>query len=220
MDKLGHIVANVYLTKLSAESFVWAGVDRKKALWLGFTNSTLLYTAFELTDAGFEDWGFSIPDYVANLLGAGYPILQEYYPIMNHFNFKWSFWPSTYFQNEVHQNKPGFVNYETYEYLLHDYDGMTFWLSTDIDWILPIQYESYWPDWLNIAIGYTAKNLPQDNHALKYREYILSFDYNLLKLPGNNSLLNTLKLIFNVIHFPAPAIKFGNNGITYYLFYF
>lgn len=219
MDKLGHFVANIHLTRLSAESFEWAGIERRKALWLGFTNSTFLYTAFELTDAGFEDWGFSVPDFVANLLGAGYPILQEHFPVLSHFNFKWSYWPSIYFQNDEPKNKPGFKNYETYEYLLHDYDGMTFWLSADIDWLLPYRYKSFWPDWLNIAIGYTAKNLPQDNHALKYREYILAFDYNFLKLPGNNSVLKTLKFILNVVHFPAPAIKFGSKGITYYLFY-
>ncbi len=212
MDKLGHFYSNIQATRLSAAMFQFAGVSRKKALWIGFANSTLLYTAFELTDAGFADWGFSVPDVVANLLGAFYPIAQEYYPLLKHFNFKMSYAPSKFFQNPDVADTPGFINYHPHQYLVGDYDGMKYWLSTDVNWMLPSNLKSVWPDWLNIAGGYSAYNLPQANHAIKERRFYISLDCNLEKLPGNSSFLKTLKSILNTIHLPAPAVHFSSHG--------
>ena len=217
VDKFGHFYANIQATRATASLFRYAGVDRRKSLWIGATNSLLLYTAFELTDAGFADWGFSVPDYVANVLGAGYPLLQEYWPVLGHFQFKISYFPSRYYQNERYATTPGFFDYMAYEYPVGDYDGMTFWLSADADWMLPAPLKPYWPDWLNLALGYGARDLPQGNMELKYRTWYLGLDYNLEKLPGDTPFLKSLKSVLNAIHFPAPAIRIGENGQVFYL---
>jgi hypothetical protein len=210
MDKFGHFYCNMQLTRLTAWAFRWAGVSRNSALWLGFANSMLLYTSVELTDAGFSEWGFSVPDYVMNLLGASYPLLQEYLPEFQHFNFKISYWPSQYLGNEEAGKQPGFIIYEPYQYPTGDYDGMTFWLSADVSWMLPSTLKPYWPEWLNLAVGYGAKNLPQANPAFKYREFYLALDYNINRLlPAEGGFVGVLKSVLNAVHLPAPAIRFS-----------
>ena len=230
MDKFGHFYANIQVAKLSAALFQFAGVSRRRALWIGFGNTTLLYTAFELTDAGFQDWGFSVPDYIANLLGASYPLAQEYLPVLRHFNFKISYFPSKYFRNEKYRKSPGFIRYEPYHYVAGDYDGMIFWLSADVDWLLPNAVKPFWPDWLNIAIGYGAANLPQANRELKERQLYIALDYNLTSgtteaspragLSGKGALLRKLKSVLNAIHLPAPAIRITSDGAVAYFLQF
>ncbi len=220
IDKFGHFYANMQLTRLTATMFRFAGVSYRKSLWIGAGNSLLLYTAFELTDAGFADWGFSVPDYVANILGAGYPLLQEYAPLFRHFQFKMSYLPSRYYKSDRYAATPGFIDYQAYPYPAGDYDGMTFWLSADVDWLLPHSVKPFWPDWLNIAVGYGAENLPQANQALKNRLWYIGLDYNLVKLPSRSPFLKSIKSLLNAIHFPAPAIRVDGSGHVAYVVYF
>jgi hypothetical protein len=220
MDKFGHFYANIQVAKLSAALFQYAGVERRKALWIGFANTTLLYTSFELTDAGFEDWGFSVPDYIANLLGAFYPLAQHYWPVLNHFNFKISYWPSKYFRSDQYQDTPGFTRFKPYQYVVGDYDGMIFWLSADVDWLLPKFARLYWPNWLDVAIGYGAGDLPQANMEVKERHLYLALDYDLTCLPGKGAFFQKLKGVLNAIHFPAPAIRIASDGTVAYLLHF
>ncbi|MGH1365163.1 MAG: DUF2279 domain-containing protein [Calditrichia bacterium] len=217
VDKFGHFYSNILTTEAVAASFEYAGVSKRKALWIGAINSTVLFTSFELTDAGFEDWGFSVPDYVANVLGAAYPILQDIVPVFEHFNFKLGYWPSRYY-NATDNSQPGFINYSPYTYPSGDYDGMTYWLSADVNWMLPQAAKPYWPDWLNLAVGYGARDLPQANDAIKIRELYIGFDYNLEAINTDHALLNTLLSAANTLHFPAPAIRIDNTGNKLFLF--
>lgn len=218
-DKLGHIYGNILLTRFTAATFQFAGVSRRKALWTGFGVSTAFYTALELTDAGFADWGFSLPDYVANLIGAGYPLAQEYWKPLQHFNLKWSYWFSQYYDQPVSPNRR-FRDYQPYTYISGDYDGMSFWLSANINELLPASAEKYWPDWLAIAVGYGAKNLPQSNPDPKYRELYFALDYNLEARPGEAAWQKMLKSTLNIFHFPSPGIRITRDGTTAFLLSF
>lgn len=220
MDKFGHFYGNIQITRLSAASFRLSGISPRASKWIGFGVSTIFYTALEVTDAGFADWGFSVPDYVANLLGAGYPLLQDYQPLMRHFNFKISYWPSRFYNNFDSRPDPRFYRYEPYTYATGDYDGMTFWLSADVDWLLPEKVRPLWPDWLNIAVGYGAANLPQSNPDPKYREFYLALDYNTDFLPGDNMVMNALRSVLSAIHLPAPSIRWTSQGALSYGFHF
>lgn len=219
MDKIGHFYANNQLNRLSAEVFEWTGVTRRSALWIGFLSTTAFYTAVEVTDGRFERWGFSVPDYVYNVAGAGYPVAQEYWKPLRHFNFKISYWPSKFYREET-VDDPGFESYEPYDFVIEDYDGMTFWLSADLDWMLPGSAKPYWPDWLNLALGYTAFNLPQSNHGIKERRWLIGLDYNTNLLPGDSRLMNTFRGFLSGLHLPAPAIEFREDGSVFYLLYF
>ncbi len=220
IDKLGHFYANIQLTRLSAASFRFAGLSERKSLWSGFLVSTAFFTSIELTDAGFADWGFSLPDYTANLLGALYPILQHEVAVFRHFNFKVSYLPSQFYKETSVSTRPGFVNYQPYTYYSGDYDGVRYWLSADVDWILPDKLKPLWPDWLNIALGYGARNLPQANKRLKEREFYIALDYNMAYLPGESTILKSIKTLLNTIHLPAPALKISRSGDKMFLLKF
>ena len=218
VDKVGHFYANAQLTRASAHSYRFAGVPRRRSLWLGAANSLILYTAFELTDANFEKWGFSIPDYLANVLGAGFPLAQEYWPSLKYFTLKIGYRPSRYYRDDTQGKRPGFIDYEPYEDIANDYDGLKYWMSMDINGLLPRFARPIWPDWLNLAIGYGAQNLPQRNRALKRRQVFVALDYNLDRLPGESAFLKNLKCVLNAIRFPAPALLIRHDGITAYGF--
>ena len=219
IDKFGHFFANIQLSRFSAMTYRYAGIDRRKSLWYGGASSLILYTAFELTDATFDNWGFSVPDYIANILGAGYPLLQDMMPVLQHFNFKISYRKSKYFKNEA-ANKPEFSRYKPYEYLVGDYDGQRFWLSADADALLPQHWRKFWPNWLNIAIGYGARNLPQHNSTLKRRDVYLALDFNFPATKDDPPLLFALKSLISSIHLPAPTVRFSKDGTVFYGLFF
>jgi uncharacterized protein YfiM (DUF2279 family) len=220
MDKFGHFFANIQVTKGSATMWQWAGFKRRTALWLGFLTSTVFYTGVELNDGMYDDLGFSVPDLVADFLGAAYAVAQEYYRPLKHFNFKISYWPSDFYRNDDYKNYDGFKKYEAPTSVLDDYDGMTFWLSADVNWLLPDVIKPYWPDWLNIAIGYGAKNLPQSNQSRKKREFYIALDYNLNYLPGQCPILKAAKGVLNAIHLPAPTIRITSDEVDFLFLYF
>ena len=217
IDKLGHFYSNIQLTRLSAASFRFAGVSERRSLWNGFLVSTAFFTSIELTDAGFADWGFSVPDFTANLLGALYPILQYELPALQRFNFKLSYRPSRFYKNSSASGEAGFINYQPYTYPSGDYDGVRYWLSADINWLLPGRLQPYWPDWLNLAAGYGARNLPQANHAIKERDFYFALDFNTDYLPGESKLMRTIKHFLNAVHLPAPALRISRSGTTAFI---
>ena len=220
VDKIGHFYANIQIVRGTARLFEYAGVSRKWALGIGFFNSTALYTAFELTDAGFADWGFSVPDYVANIIGAAYPIAQELWKPLRQIHFKISYWPSRYYKSDRYADTPGFQRFDRYTYPVGDYDGMTYWISAPLRPILPGSLARKCPAWLNVALGYGAANLPQDNPAVKFRQYYLALDLNTQALPGQNPFWREAQSILQAIHFPAPAIGWSEQGWRFFLVYF
>ena len=118
-------------------------------------------------DGFSSDWGFSIPDMGFNLLGTGSYVLQEKLWRQQKFRFKFSYWPVAYsdeyllFENAHNimtssERADHLFGSSGIERLLKDYNGQTLWLSIDIDGIFP-----KWsgPKWLDVAIGYGAKNM-------------------------------------------------------------
>jgi hypothetical protein len=61
----------------------------------------------------------------------------------------------------------------------------------------------YWPNWLQIAFGLGTKD------RSTRRTYVLSFDYNLEKIPIEGRDINLLKKLLNMFHLPAPGVKFS-----------
>ena len=137
MDKLGHVYGNLWITRATAAAYRFAGLSGERALWVGFGVSTGFYTALELTDAGFADWGFSVPDYVANLIGAGWPLAQHYWAPLERVNLKLSYVPSAFYNDVRAGERPGFIDYQPYTYPTGDYDGMTYWLTFRMADLLP-----------------------------------------------------------------------------------
>ncbi|MGH2574814.1 MAG: hypothetical protein ACRDFC_03835, partial [Ignavibacteria bacterium] len=138
-----------------------------------------------------------------------YPFVQREVPAFQNINFKWSFKPK-WLKGKA----------ENVDDLLDDYTNMTFWLSVSPEGLLPKEISKIYPGFLAFAIGLSIKNASHLRGSTNaYREWFLSLDYDINKLPGNSEFLKKLKKILNFYHFPAPAVRISPSGIWYGLYF-
>jgi hypothetical protein len=209
MDKASHIYTANAFTVTLGQAFEWAGISPKKALLYGALTSMAYETYIEINDGFAPIWGFDWVDMGSNIVGAVYPFLQNEIPVLRNFNFKWSF-------------KPEWINKKITKTddLLDDYTNMTFWLSVTPEGLLPKSIAKYYPGFLAIALGLSIKDASHTTGSRNaYREWFLSLDYDITKLPGNSEFMLRLKKILNFYHFPAPAVRFSPSGIWYGLYF-
>lgn len=200
LDKLGHAYNARILSQCFYDLGNWAGLSRSTSYWTGACLSSLLMLEIELYDSQFEDWGFSIGDFIANEIGAFLPLLTYKYPVAREFSFKLSYHPSSEISSE--------------NFFVEDYAGMTFWLSGSPYRLIPVTLRKFWPQFLNFALGYSISK-----KAHGQVELYLAFDYNLTKLVPNDGLVKTILKKLDYIHLPAPAIKLTPNGCSYLLYF-
>lgn len=202
IDKLGHFWAGSGVQHLFSSALEWSNVERKKSILYGAILSSVYMLYIEFEDGFATDWGFSPGDATADILGSFYPVLQEYIPFMQNINLKYSYYPSKYFQNGTKTGN----NLKT---VIDDYEGQSFYLSFRVNEFLPQNLEGYWPDFLCLALGYNIRNWNGFGKADK--NFYLTFDYDLEKIPLKGGFWDFLKKTLNHIHFPAPGIKYTNN---------
>lgn len=200
MDKLGH----VYCGRLLAQTFTdmghWVGFRPMQSYWIGALVSSLLMLEIELYDSQFKDWGFSIGDFIANEIGAFAPLMRYRFPILNDFALKLSYRPS--------------VELSEAQYFVEDYAGMTFWLSMPFYRVLPETFRQVWPQFLNLALGYSITK-----KAHGETELFLALDYRLTQFAPKSGILAALLTKLDYLHLPAPTIRFRPDGKAF-LFYF
>lgn len=203
-DKLGHFFDGAFIHKLFSGSFEWAGFDKKSAMWLGALSSIAYMTDIEIEDGFATSWGFSPGDEACNTLGAFYPVLQHYAKPLQEFNFKWSYCPSDEIRNGTKNGA-----------FLDDYDGQTMWLSIGIYHFLPKSVQKYWPEFINVALGYGVKHYT--DYANRYQNVYIAFDYDFRKIiPGNSKFMLWMKDIFNHFRiFPMPGIRINKHRVEY-----
>jgi len=200
-DKLGHFYFAYLATNIYSDLFMWAGINKRTALLYGGLVAFTFHTFTEIRDGFSAGYGFSWGDLAADFVGAAYPALQNYYSALQPFDFKISFYPSQKF-------KAG-----EYATVLDDYESTYHWLTINITGLLPQRAKKYFPDFINVAIGHSVKNLNGiggGNHEL-----FLSLDWDFEALPGENKFWKSVKRILNYYHFPAPAIKIYPNIVWY-----
>ena len=79
MDKLGHTMSAYKLTKTLSDVYEWSGLSPQKSRLLSATIATGYMSAIEIMDGFSSDWGFSMSDMGANLIGSGLFLFQEKY---------------------------------------------------------------------------------------------------------------------------------------------
>lgn len=219
LDKIGHFYGGMITTKTVMECYYWTGLDRRTSLWIGAACGALWQTYVEVEDGFSKEWGFSPTDFLSDVLGAFYPVAQEYWDPLKAINLKLSYLPSSDLKTGTWKRNR-FVKKDTF---IDDYQGQMFWLTFNVNYFLPDKYKNYWPEWLQIALGYGLSNWDGDEEYMGRhvtdRELWLSFDYDLEKLPGDGELLRLLKKLFNQFHFPAPAVRLTPSPIWYGLFF-
>lgn len=222
MDKLGHVYSAYQLGKVGADVLQWSGVSERDQLIYGGTLGFTFLTAVEVMDGFSSEWGFSWSDMAANAAGTGLYIGQELLWKEQRILMKYSFHQTKYASIRPEKLGDGLL-----EEMLKDYNGQTYWLSTNIKSFFK---SSKIPGWINLAVGYgadgmlTGRNEPVDNLFIsqnRQRQFYLSLDVDLSRIKTNSRLLRTLFDVFNAIKVPFPAIEFNSkNGVKLHYIYF
>ena len=189
---------------------------------LGSITGFSYLTVIELLDAHSANWGWSWTDIAANVSGTGLYAIQELMWNEQKIDFK--------FSSHIRKYQPGLFErandlYGTtkQERLLKDYNGQTFWLSTNFTTLFP---RSNIHEWLSVSIGYGAEglfggfeniaydengNIEFDRRDIKrYRQWYLAPDIDFTKIKTNSRFLRTFLEGLNCLKFPAPALEFSN----------
>lgn len=227
MDKAGHFMTSNYLGQLGIETLKWSGVSQKKAALIGGSLGLLYLTGLEILDGTSQEWGFSWGDMAANTLGSVSAASQSYFWNEQRIKIKFSAQLSPFAQY-----RPNMLGKTTAERLLKDYNGQTYWLSLNIKSLF-LRQSSRFPAWLNLALGYGADgmlsgtnesdyclNNPLCDQFTRYRQYYVSFDIDLAKLPIKKQWVKTLLGPFGFIKIPSPTLEFNQNGSKLWWLYF
>lgn len=219
IDKVGHFYTGYHLSLASARIYQWTGMNTGKATWLGTATGLMLLTPIEILDGFSADYGASWGDVVANTAGSVLA-LQTLWWQQPRIHPKFSF-----HQTYASALRPNVLGENLPQQIIKDYNGQTYWLAFDIQpWL---GKQSRFPAWLNLALGYGAENMvyarKNDNQAHgyhAYRQYYLSLDINLTRIPVKNKWIRSLFFALNTIHIPAPALEINKNGMKFHPVYF
>jgi hypothetical protein len=223
MDKVGHVYSSYQLGKFGYDALNWAGVRKKDKLLYGATLGFAFLTAVEVFDGYSSEWGFSLGDVAANAGGTALFVSQELLWNEQRIIPKFSFHTTPYASA-----RPNVLGSSLSEQILKDYNGQTYWLSFNIHSFFK---QSKIPKWANIAVGYGVEGLVTGKDELvniiffdqqqRTRQFYLSLDINLKKIPTNNPILKTIFSVLNTIKIPAPTIEVnGSQGVKFRLLYF
>lgn len=216
MDKAGHVFSAYHLGKIGAETLNWAGVSKKNQLVYGATLGFAFLSTVEVFDGFSSQWGFSYGDMIANFSGTGLYISQELLWKEQRIIPKFSFHTTSYAAA-----RPEVLGNSFSQQILKDYNGQTYWLSGNIHSFFK---QSKIPQWLNVAIGYGAEGMVYGNNYNfdgRTRQYYLSLDINLTKIPTKSNILKTVFEVFNTLKIPAPTIEINDlQRIKFHAFYF
>ncbi len=239
MDKMGHCYTTYLQNSLIYDGSRWIGMNRKNSILWGIGLSNLFQTTIEIMDGLNKKWGFSWSDIGANLTGNVAFVSQQLIWDEQKLLLKFSTHKnqSNYSDPIINERIDDLYSNRLIESLLKDYNGQTYWISfhpvkTFID------KSTFWPDYLNLAIGYGVNGLlgahenswtnTQGEKILldpitypRSRQYYLSLDINLKKIPVKNHFVKSLFSIINIVKIPAPALEFdSNNKLKFHPFYY
>ena len=248
MDKVGHLYSAYNESLILMYGGLWAGMPRKKAMWMGVGFGALFQTSIEVLDGFSEKWGFSIGDMAFNTGGLALLAAQELAWQEQRITLKLSAHPVSYPRTTLNAtNGQGTTTVadraaelygeKFYETFLKDYNGQTLWASVNIRSFLKKE-DSKIPRWLNIAVGYGAENLlggfanTWTTDGLNYtaspidftrrRQFYLSFDIDFTRIKSRKPFLKGLLICLNALKFPAPTLEWNthNGGFRFYPIYF
>ena len=217
MDKMGHIATSYYSGVNGIKLYRWAGIDDKKAIWIGGLRGTFYNSIIEILDGFSENWGASMGDFASNSFGSFIAISQELYWKEQRILIKYS-----YSRSDLSYQNSELFGDNFFQRTFKDYNGQTYWISMNINSMFRVD-NSQFPDWLNLALGHSAKGMTSPNNTTndgRYRQFFLSFDIDLMRIKSKNKILNVLSNVFGYIKIPFPTIEYTNNQFTLHPIYF
>jgi len=225
VDKAGHVYSAYSESRASMELWRWAGLPRKKRIWLGGLSGVAYQSVIEILDGFSSQYGFSTSDFTTNILGSGLFIGQEFAWDDQRIKLKFSFHKKNYGEADLNKRADDLYGKTEIERFIKDYNAQTYWLSANINAFFP---RSNLPCWLSIAVGYGAEGMfgARSNVALdkngvvifhrndvkRYRQGYLSPDIDFTKIRTNKKGVKFLFFVLSAVKFPAPAIEFSNGN--------
>ncbi len=226
MDKLGHVASAYHLSSASAATFRWAGLDNRQSAMYGSIAGTMFMSTIEILDGFSEEWGFSWGDQAANFTGSALFYFQQVGWESQKIKIRYS-----YRSSGLQDYRPDLFGTNVAEHMLKDYNGMTFWLSSNMNMFSKKQ--NIFPPWLNIAIGYSANGMlgsdenPSQHNGQqlpeleRYRQWFISPDIDFSKISTDSQFLHVLFMALDFLKFPAPALEYNRKeGWRVHLLYF
>ena len=227
MDKIGHTMTSYYVGMLGYEALRLAGCSEKKANLYGGPMGLLFLTTVEVFDGLSSGWGFSWGDMAANILGSGLFMGQQALWHEQRISMKYS-----YHNTQFPQYCPNLLGSSLPERMLKDYNGQTIWFSFNVKSLF-LNKDSKFPSWINLALGYSAEGMTgavynkndYNGQAIpnftRTRQFVLSPDIDLTRIPVENKFLKTTLKVLSFIKIPMPAIMFDSQGdFSWYWLYF
>jgi hypothetical protein len=203
-DKFGHALGGYHLTRVGYAALREACVSDRKAITWAWIYAAAFQLQIEIFDGHFEKYGFSYADMIANTIGQGYAVMQAVRPGWRVIKPTFSYHKTQALKNTQDGTIPGELRPSL------DYSGQTYWLSADVDEMLPKDAKPYWPGFIRFSVGHSitdwidpATGSPQRAQ----RKILLSLDFDPDKLPGEWPLWRTIKRTLSYYRFPAPAIE-------------
>lgn len=216
MDKLGHFTDAYFVSDLTSKAYRWSGVSGESSVWFGALTGWLWTLQIEFFDAHSPRWGWSWGDILANTVGAGFFIVQQFNnDILGGIQPKYSYHLSN--EWDKYGNKTSGRN------LVQDYSGMTFWITINPHHYFSDSWKQKYPEWLaplGIAVGFGVNNVIFDSlHG--EREIYIGLDIDLRKIPIGDDIgiIKFIKSELNFIRLPLPAIRITPTGIWYGLYF-
>lgn len=226
MDKAGHVFAGSFITDNVYHTYRWSGVNKKTSLILGSVAGVGYLASFEMLDGFSDEWGFSWSDLTANGIGVGWFAAQELLWNEQRIKLKFSAHLSSYAKY-----RPNILGSSLSERLLKDYNGQTYWLSVNPSMFM--SSTTRFPKWLSISLGYSVDEKLRGVENIFYyadsesyeifnarRQYLLSLDVDLTRIPVKKPWLKTIFKALNHIKLPFPAVEFSNSGVSFHGLYF
>jgi hypothetical protein len=201
-DKFGHAVGGYHLARIGASLLRSACISKPTATMLSAAYAAAFQLQIEIWDGMFEKYGFSYPDLIANTAGTALAVLHAVRPETKALKPTISYAPSAALRNR--DNFPGEMRPSL------DYLGQTYWLSADVNAMLPTPAKPYWPSFLRVSAGHSITDWinPETGANIRAkRKILLTIDFDAEKLPGDHRLWKTFKRQLSFIHLPSPAIQ-------------
>ena len=228
VDKAGHAFSAYSSSRASMELWRWAGLSRNQRIWIGGLSGIGYESIIETLDGFSSEYGFSVTDYAANIIGSGMFIAQELAWDDQRIKLKFSFHKKNYGEADLNARANKLYGKTEIERFIKDYNAQTYWLSANIHSFFP---ESKLPRWLSLSIGYGAEGMfgarenigKGDNGEIifdrsdvkRYRQWYLAPDIDLTKIRTNKKGIKMALMILNIFKFPTPSVEYSNGGIKF-----
>ena len=212
-DKFGHVLGGYHLARMGSDLLRAACVPARNAVTWGAVYAAAFQLQIEIWDGFFADYGFSPPDVLANTAGTALALAQARRPALRAIKPTFSYDPTAAYDNRArHGNAPRATI---------DYSGQTYWLSADVDALLPAELERFWPGLLRLSVGHSITDwIDAESGAVSTarRRILLSIDIDPEKLPGEHPLWRRIKRELSYYRFPAPALQLypTTKGVAWY----